>query len=209
MNALIIVDVQNDFLPGGALAVPDGDAVIPVINRIQSAFDLVVATQDWHPTNHASFAANQPGRTVGEVIQLDGIEQILWPVHCVQETEGSEFAANLDQSRWARDVRKGSDPRVDSYSGFFDNDHQSATGLGEYLQKRQPQRVFVVGLATDYCVRFTALDCKRLGWDTYLIRDACRAVNLSPGDEDRAIEAMTQVGINVVNSTVVAGRYVG
>ncbi|MEZ6119658.1 MAG: bifunctional nicotinamidase/pyrazinamidase [Pirellulaceae bacterium] len=200
MNTLIIVDVQNDFLSGGALAVPQGDAVIPVLNQMQPWFDKIIATQDWHPANHASFAANHPGRNVGDVIQLDGIEQILWPVHCVQGTPGSEFAAELDQSRWDRVFQKGTDMRIDSYSGFFDNDHRSATGLADYLRTIGAQRVFIAGLATDYCVKFTALDARQLGFETYLIRDACRAVNLQPNDEANAIAAMQAAGVRVVNA---------
>ena len=200
MNTLIIVDVQNDFLPGGALAVPQGDAVIPVLNQMQPWFDQIIATQDWHPPNHASFAANHPGRNVGDVIQLDGIEQILWPVHCVQDTPGSEFAAELDASRWDRVFQKGTEVRIDSYSGFFDNDHRSATGLADYLRTIGAKRIFVAGLATDYCVKFTALDAQQLGFETYLIQDACRAVNLQPNDEANAIAAMHSAGIRVVNA---------
>lgn len=200
MNTLIIVDVQNDFLPRGALAVPQGDAVIPVLNQLQPWFDVIIATQDWHPASHASFAANHPGRNVGDVIQLDGIEQILWPVHCVQDTPGSEFAAELDQSRWDRVFQKGTEVWIDSYSGFFDNDHRSATGLADYLRTIGAQRIFVAGLATDYCVKFTALDAQQLGLETYLIRDACRAVNLQPNDEANAIAAMQAAGVRVVNA---------
>jgi nicotinamidase/pyrazinamidase len=200
MNALILVDIQNDFLPGGALAVPCGDEVISVVNRLQPHFDLVVATQDWHPADHASFAANHPGRRVGEVIELDGLEQVLWPVHCVQGASGAELASELDRRRIAGVFRKGEDPCIDSYSGFFDNGHRRATGLGDYLREQGVDDIYVAGLATDYCVKFTALDGRQLGFNVYLIEDACRGVELNPGDIERAIEAMRNVGINVIQS---------
>src|SRR5881392_3594994 len=136
MKTLIIIDVQNDFVPGGALAVQDGNAVVPVINRLQPRFDHVVATQDWHPANHGSFAANHPGKKVGEVIDLNGLPQILWPVHCVQNTCGAEFHPALAVSHITRVFPKGTDPTTDSYSGFFDNGHRKSTGMGEWLKKQ-------------------------------------------------------------------------
>ena len=160
MKALIVVDVQNDFVPGGALAVPEGDRVVPLCNALANSFDLVVATQDWHPADHGSFAANHPGRKVGEVIDLQGLQQILWPVHCVQNTPGAQFVHGLDTSRFARIFQKGTDPAIDSYSGFFDNGHRRSTGLGDYLRSNNVTDVYVCGLATDYCVKFTALDDK-------------------------------------------------
>ena len=135
MRALILTDIQNDFLPGGALAVPQGDKVIPIGNRLQQSFDLVVATQDWHPANHGSFAANHPGKSFYDQIDLNGMPQILWPVHCVQHTRGAALAAALDQSRISRVFQKGIDPEIDSYSALFDNGHRRSTGLGEWLQK--------------------------------------------------------------------------
>ena len=200
MNSLILVDIQNDFLPGGALAVPDGDAVVPVANRVQPHFDLVVATQDWHPADHGSFATNHPGKNPAEVIELDGLDQILWPVHCVQNSPGAPFAAELHQDGWARVIHKGTDPRIDSYSGFFDNGHRKATGLGEFLKERGVSDVYVMGLATDYCVKFTALDARQLGFATTLIKDGCRAVNLQPDDDDSAIEEMRAAGVAVIDS---------
>src|SRR3954451_103947 len=146
MNALILVDLQNDFCPGGALAVREGDAIIPLINGLQSKFELILATQDWHPRNHASFAANHPGKNVGDVIDLHGLPQVLWPVHCVQNTPGADFAPALDRSRIARIFQKGTDPEIDSYSGFFDNGHRKSTGLGEWLTDRKVTRVHVCGL---------------------------------------------------------------
>jgi len=200
MNALILVDVQNDFCPGGALPVPEGDQVVPVINRLQARFDLVVATQDWHPADHGSFAANHPGKKAGEVIDLDGLPQILWPVHCVQQTPGAELHPELDKSRIARVFRKGVDPRVDSYSGFFDNGHRRSTGLDEYLKQQGVDEVHIAGLATDYCVKFTALDAVALGLRTFLLEDACRGVNLRPGDVERALDELRGHGVAVVRA---------
>ena len=200
MKTLVIVDVQHDFCPGGALPVAEGDAVVPVINRVQPKFDLVVATQDWHPADHASFAANHPGHQVGQVIALNGQPQVLWPVHCVQGTPGAELRSDLDTTRIARVFQKGTDRTVDSYSGFFDNDHKTATGLGDYLKEAEAKEIYIAGLATDYCVKFSALDARRLGFDTTLILDACRGVNLQPDDVDKAVEEMRAAGVKVVTS---------
>jgi len=200
MRALIIVDVQNDFLPGGALAVPNGDEVIPVANRVSAEFDLVIATQDWHPPDHGSFAANHPGKKPGDVIDLNGIEQILWPVHCVQNTPGAAFARALDTSRVERVFHKGTDASIDSYSTFFDNARRKATGLGDYLKQRGVRSIHILGLATDYCVKFSALDAVDLGFQTLVIEDGCRAVELRPGDAARAIEEMKAAGVAVVRS---------
>jgi nicotinamidase/pyrazinamidase len=195
MNALIIVDLQNDFVPGGALAVPEGDRIVPIINRLQPSFDLVVATQDWHPANHGSFAVNHPGRRVFDTIDLNGLPQVLWPVHCVQHTPGAELVNNLNRDRIAKVFQKGTDPAVDSYSGFHDNGHRHTTGLGDYLRSRNVAEVHVVGLATDYCVKFTALDAVAEGFRTHLIPEACRGVNVTPGNTDRAIEEVKQAGV--------------
>ena len=207
MRALVLVDIQNDFLPTGALPVARGDEVIPVANRLSARFELVVATQDWHPRDHGSFAANHQGRRPGEVIDLNGLPQVLWPVHCVQWTSGAELAPGLDVSRVARVFQKGVDPAIDSYSGFYDNAHRRATGLGEYLRQRGVSHLFVVGLATDYCVKFTALDAvQRYRLNTTLFPDACRGVNLKPGDVDAAIDAMRGAGVRVVRSDDVLGQ---
>ena len=200
MNAVILVDLQNDFVPGGALAVPDGDAVVEPANRVQPKFDLVVATQDWHPPNHGSFAANHPGKQPGDVIELDGLTQILWPVHCVQDSHGAALLDALHKHRIDRVFQKGTDPNLDSYSGFFDNGHRSSTGLGEYLKDRGVDDVYVLGLATDYCVKYTALDARRLGFPTFLIEDACRGVERQPGDVARAVDDMLAAGVAVVQS---------
>ena len=177
MNALIIVDVQNDFLPGGALAVKDGDLVIPIINGLQNNFDLVVATQDWHPDDHKSFASSHPGKKVFEEIILDGLPQVLWPNHCVQETSGAEFSSKLNTKKIEAIFRKGMDKNIDSYSGFFDNGKKKATGMGDYLKGRGVTAIYVTGLAADYCVNFTALDGLQLGFQSTIITDATRAID--------------------------------
>jgi len=199
-RALILVDIQNDFLPGGALAVPDGHAVIPVANAVQPHFDLIVATQDWHPPDHRSFAVHHPGRQCGEVVELAGLPQVLWPEHCVQGTPGAEFAAHLHRDRWTRVFVKGTDPQIDSYSGFFDNGRRQATGLRDYLRAQGVSRVYILGLATDYCVKHTSLDARALGFETHLITDGCRGVNLRPGDVERALAEMTSGGVIFVDS---------
>lgn len=200
MRALVLVDIQNDFLPGGALAVGDGDKVVPVANALSPRFDLVVATQDWHPADHRSFASNHDGRDVGEVIDLNGLPQVLWPNHCVQNTWGAEFAPELDTSRIARVFRKGVDPEIDSYSGFFDNGHRRSTGLGDWLREQGVEEVWVLGLATDYCVKFTALDARHLGFRTVVVEDGCRGVNLAPDDSEKALAALREDGVEVVRS---------
>lgn len=204
MKALILVDLQNDFCPGGALEVKEGDQVIPVANALMEKFDLVVATQDWHPANHGSFAANHPWRKPGQVIDLHGLPQVLWPIHCVQESFGAEFVQKLNASKINKVFVKGTDPEIDSYSGFFDNGHRKATGLGDFLKAQGVSKVYVLGLATDYCVKFTALDAIELGFETYLVEDGCRGVNLEPDDVDKAIEEMREKGIQILQSTEVS-----
>ena len=200
MNALILADIQNDFVAGGALAVPEGEQLVPLVNRLEPRFDVVVATQDWHPPDHGSFAANHPGKKPYDVIDLDGLQQVLWPVHCVADTHGAELHEALDRSRVRKVFQKGTDARVDSYSGFHDNARRRSTGLGEWLRGEGVTTIYVLGLATDYCVKFTALDGKTDGFDVYLIEDGCRAVELSPGDGDRAIDAMRAAGVTVIES---------
>jgi nicotinamidase/pyrazinamidase len=195
MNALILVDIQNDFLPGGPLAVPAGDEVIPAANRAQSLFDVVAATKDWHPPGHVSFAASHAGRKPGEVVQCEGVEQLLWPEHCVQNTPGAEFPRGLNVARSAKVFPKGTDPKIDSYSGFFDNGRRKATGLNDYLRQRGVSDVYVMGLATDYCVKHTALDACELGFRVFLLEDGCRAVNLSPDDAEQAVKEMQAAGV--------------
>lgn len=198
-TALLLIDLQYDFLPGGALAVAGGDEVIPVANQAatSSRYDLVVATQDWHPADHGSFASQYPGHEPGEFIDLDGLEQILWPDHCVQGSRGAELVAELAPEATARVVRKGTDPRIDSYSGFFDNARRKATELEAVLREAGIEAVHVLGLATDYCVKFTVLDALDLGFATTVITAGCRAVNLEPGDGERALAEMEQAGATI------------
>jgi nicotinamidase/pyrazinamidase len=205
VKALILVDLQNDFLAGGALSVPDGDAVLSIANQLAASFALVAATQDWHPANHGSFAANHPGRTVFEEIDLHGLPQTLWPVHCVQGTPGAALAPGLNQAAITRVFQKGTDPGIDSYSGFFDNGRRKSTGLGEWLRAKGVTEVYVCGLATDYCVKFTALDAVELGFHTHLVEDACRGVELRPGDIAKAIAQMKRAGVTVAQSRDVPG----
>ncbi len=199
-KALLLIDIQNDFLPGGALAVPEGNTIIDVVNELQQKFNLVIATQDYHPADHGSFAANHPGKKVGEVITLEGLTQILWPVHCVENTEGAAFARSLDVSRLNKVFKKGRDRLVDSYSGFFDNGKLKSTGLDDYLVKAGVDEVYIAGLATDYCVKFTAIDAFELGFQTYVIDDATRAVNLMPGDFEKSLQEMKDLGIQIIKS---------
>jgi nicotinamidase/pyrazinamidase len=199
-RALVIVDLQNDFLRGGALPVPCGDDVVDVINRVQERFDLVLATQDWHPRSHVSFADNHPGHKPGDVIEVDGLPQILWPVHCVEHTRGAALCGRLDAGRVARVFYKGIDPRVDSYSAFFDNAQRRATGLKDYLGEAGVRELFIAGLATDYCVRYSARDARRLGFDVCVILDACRGIDVRPGDTAEALEEVQRLGARLVAS---------
>jgi nicotinamidase/pyrazinamidase len=201
MNALILVDLQNDFLPGGALAVPHGNEVIPIANELQPRFDLVLATKDWHPPNHGSFAANHAGKKPGDRIILDGIEQILWPVHCVQDTHGAEFATAFNTSRIAHVFHKGTERNIDSYSTFFDNAHRRHTGLAHYLEKRGIKDIYLMGLALDYCVKYSTLDARHLGLNTYVIVDGCCGIELEPGDIARALDEMKRVGAVLLQSS--------
>ena len=174
MNTLIIVDVQNDFMPGGPLAIAAGDAIVPVINQMQGGFDLVVATQDWHPPEHKSFASNHPGRMPFEVIDLNGLEQTLWPDHCVQGTAGAELHPDLDMRRIEAIFRKGMDREIDSYSGFYDNGHRKSTGLTGYLREKGADDLHFCGLAADICVYYTLMDALQEGFQATLLIDAVR-----------------------------------
>ncbi len=199
MKAFLIIDVQNDFCQGGSLAVKDGEQVVPVINRLQEKFDLILATQDWHPREHGSFAS-MIGKPVYEKIKLSGLDQTLWPDHCVQGTNGAEFHPDLKKDKIEKVFKKGTDKNIDSYSGFFDNGHKKSTGLGDYLKSKGVSEVYIAGLATDYCVKYTALDSRSLGFETYVIEDACKAVNISPDDSVKALEEMKRVGVKLINS---------
>lgn len=197
MKALILVDIQNDFLPGGPLAVPGGDEIVSLANDLMEEFEIVVATQDWHPPDHGSFAANHSGKEVFESIELDGLPQTLWPVHCVRDTPGAEFAAELDVNRITRVFQKGTRPEVDSYSGFHDNGRRHRTGMAEWLKEQGVRHLTVCGLATDYCVKFTALDAVREGFQVTLALAASRGVDLTVGDVDKAVEEMRGAGIDI------------
>jgi nicotinamidase/pyrazinamidase len=200
MRALLLIDVQNDFMPFGSLPVAEGDAVVAVANTLVPRFELVVATQDWHPAGHASFASNHPGRAAGEVIEVAGLPQVLWPDHCVQNSAGASFHSGLDVSAIDHVVRKGTDCGIDSYSGFFDNNHAKDTGLAAYLRGRGVDEVWLVGLATDYCVKFTALDGRGEGFAVVVVEDGCRAVNLSRTDGRDALEEMRAAGCRIARS---------
>lgn len=207
MDALLLVDIQNDFLPGGALAVADGDAVVPVANRLMPHFAHVVASQDWHPPHHLSFAAEHAGFEPFQVTELDGLEQILWPTHCVQHSAGASFASALDVAGIDHVVQKGTDARIDSYSAFYDNGHRKATGLGTHLRERGVTRLVVAGLAADVCVKFSVLDALAEGFAVTLVDDGTRGVDMRPGDTDAAITAMRAAGAEIVDSgAVIAAR---
>jgi nicotinamidase/pyrazinamidase len=178
-DLLLVIDVQNDFCPGGALAVADGDAVVPVINRLAERFDHVVLTQDWHPAGHSSFATSHPGSAVFEAIDVPYGRQTLWPDHCVQDTLGAAFHPQLATDRAELIIRKGFRRTIDSYSAFYENDRRTPTGLAGYLRERGLRRIFLAGLATDFCVRYSAIDARRLGFTTVLIEAGCRAIDLA------------------------------
>lgn len=199
MKALLLIDIQNDFLPGGALAVPEGDQIIPVVNKLQEQFDLVVATQDWHPQQHKSFASNHNGKNVFERIELQGLEQVLWPDHCIQETDGAEFSKELRTNRIEAIFRKGTNPEIDSYSGFYDNGHLKSTGLADYLKGKQVTQLYLAGLAGDYCVYFSAKDAIQENFEVFMVEDAIRS--LSHDDFERVKEDITSKGGKVIQSS--------
>jgi nicotinamidase/pyrazinamidase len=194
MHALLLVDIQNDFLPGGALAVPGGDEIISIVNKLIPDFPIVVATQDWHPPDHGSFATNHPGAKIYDIIDLHGLPQTLWPAHCVQNTGGALFAPGLDTRRIDRVFPKGTDPQIDSYSGFHDNGRRGDTGLAAWLREMSVTELTICGLATDYCVKFTVLDALHHGFKVNIHLPACRGVNIHPEDCDQAIQQMQSRG---------------
>ena len=196
---LVVVDVQNDFMPGGALAVPRGDEVVPLINALAARFENVVLTQDWHPRGQVSFASSHPGKKPFETIRLDYGEQVLWPDHCVQGTPGAAFHKDLAVSHAQLVLRKGYHPDVDSYSAFLEADRRTSTGLAGYLRERNLKDLFFCGLATDFCVAWTALDARAAGFEATVIEDACRAIDLE-GSLARAWSDMTAAGVQRVDS---------
>lgn len=201
MKALVIIDVQNDFIPGGSLAVPEGDEVVEVINSIQDKFDLVVATQDWHPENHISFAANHKAKDVFDIIDVEGVAQTLWPVHCVQNTKGAAFHSDLETSKIEAIFRKGTNPNIDSYSGFYDNAHLKSTGLNGYLKAKGVDEVYFVGLAAEFCVFFSAKDAVDEGFTCYYIEDATKA--LSEEGFTQAKAQLRAMGVQIITSEMI------
>ena len=191
---LVVVDVQNDFIPGGALAVPQGDEVVPEINRLAARFDDVILTQDWHPRGHASFASSHPGKKPFETVELPYGSQVLWPDHCVQGTAGAAFHPDLNLTKAQLVIRKGHHRDIDSYSAFLEADRETTTGLAGYLKERGFRKLYVCGLATDFCVAWTALDARAAGFDTTVIEDACRAIDLD-GSLARAWTEMAAAGV--------------
>lgn len=198
MHALIIVDIQNDFVPGGALAVPGGDEIIPIVNELQDSFSLVVATQDWHPAHHKSFASSHPGKKVFEKVSLHGLDQVLWPDHCIQGTAGAALHKNFNLNKVEAIFRKGMDPDIDSYSGFYDNGYRKSTGLAGYLRERKVRKVYVVGLASDYCVFYTAKDAIKENFETYIIEDASRAINADAFNKTK--DEILSTGGQIINT---------
>ena len=191
MKALLVVDVQNDFCPGGALAVEHGNTIVEGINRVAQKFDIVVTTQDWHPQNHGSFASNHSGAKPFDLGTLSGRDQVLWPDHCVQNSHGAEFHPELQVS--SRNFVKGTNPEADSYSGFFDDDGTS-TGLDVYLKSKNVTQLYICGLATDFCVKFTGLDALKQGFETVVLEDLCKGVNMDPADSDKALNELHNAG---------------
>jgi nicotinamidase/pyrazinamidase len=198
-TALIVVDIQNDFCPGGALAVADGDAVVPLANRLMGQFETVVLTQDWHPADHASFAANNPGGEPFSMIEMPYGPQVLWPTHCVQGTEGAAFHAELETDRATLVVRKGFHSHIDSYSAFLENDHKTSTGLAGALRDRGIEEIVLVGLATDFCVHYSAIDAVSLGFGVTVLEDGCRAIDLD-GSLAAAKAEMAERGVTLTTS---------
>ena len=203
-DLLLVVDVQNDFCPGGALAVPDGDAVVPAINRLIPRFAHVVLTQDWHPPGHQSFASHHEGRAPMEVIEVGYGRQVLWPDHCVQGTPGADFHPDLDTHSAELVIRKGFRPDIDSYSAFRENDHATPTGLAGYLRERGFERLYLAGLATDFCVAWSALDARRNGFAAVVVEDACRGIDVD-GSLGAAMRDMTAAGVEIVTSEAFGG----
>jgi nicotinamidase/pyrazinamidase len=200
-KALIITDIQNDFCPGGALAVPEGDEIIPTINELSKKFEKIIATQDWHPENHVSFAVNHPNKNEYDVIEYKGIEQVLWPKHCVPGTKGAKFHPDLDTKNVNLILRKGNNPEIDSYSAFKENDKKTLTGLEGYLRNCGIKRTYFTGLALDYCVFYSALDSNELGFETYVIIDATKGIDSPEGNTDKSLSKMKKEGIKIIKSS--------
>jgi len=198
MKTLVIIDMQNDFIPGGSLAVPEGDQIVGSINKLQEEFDLVIATQDWHPRDHSSFAANHPGKNEFEKIELHGQEQVLWPVHCVQNSDGAKFHPDLKSTKIETIFRKGTSKEIDSYSGFYDNAHLKSTGLAGYLKEKGADELYFCGLAAEYCVYFSVMDALKEGFSATLIEDATRPLDVE--DFQQAKENILKAGGKIIKS---------
>ena len=198
-GVLIVVDVQNDFCPGGALAVPRGDEIIPIVNRLTARFRNVVLTQDWHPSGHSSFASSHPGKKPFETVTAFYGPQVLWPDHCVQGTKGAAFHDSLDVPHAALIVRKGIHSAIDSYSTFYENDRKTPTGLTGYLRERGLTRLFIAGLAFDFCVRYSAEDARRQGFDAFVVKDACRGIDLD-GSVAATHTSLSALGVPCINA---------
>ncbi|HEY5259955.1 MAG TPA: bifunctional nicotinamidase/pyrazinamidase [Rhabdochlamydiaceae bacterium] len=198
MKALLILGMQNDFMPGGALSVPDAESLIPLINALIPKFSLVIAVQDWHPADHVSFASNHLGKHPGEIVMVKGHEQALWPPHCVQDTHGAALVDGLHKDKIERVFYKGTDAEVGSYSAFFDNARENGTGLGDYLLERQVKELTIVGVGTEYSVLYSAWDATDLGFSVIVIKSACRGINLKPRDVENAYLAMKAKGASVI-----------
>ncbi len=192
--------MQNDFMPNGALGVVGGDRLIPLINKLIPRFDVVVAVQDWHPQNHISFALNHPGKKIGDLIEVAGYSQALWPVHCVQHSHGAELVEMLNKKEINAQFHKGTDPKIDSYSAFFDNARLRSTGLEDYLRKHRVSDIYFAGLATDYCVLYSTFDAVDLGFSTYVIIDACVGIDVKKGDVEKSLQVITAIGAKVITS---------
>jgi nicotinamidase/pyrazinamidase len=200
MKALILIDLQNDFFPWGALPVKNGDKILPVIQSLLKLdWDLVIASKDWHPPGHGSFASTHKKKP-GDKIVLDGLEQILWPDHCVQGTQGAEFAKGWQAENVNKIIYKGTNKEIDSYSAFYDNAHKRSTGLNDFLTEKKVNQVYLAGLATDYCVKYSTLDACSLGFDTFVIEDACKGVELREGDVAKAVAEMKDAGAVIIRS---------
>lgn len=204
-TALVVIDVQNDFIPGGRLAVPGGDEIVPLINQLGRSFRHVILAQDWHPAGHASFASSHPGKQPFDIIPLPYGEQQLWPDHCVQGSDGAALHPALNLTHAQLIIRKGCNPYIDSYSAFMEADRQTPTGLTGYLKERGIDTVYMVGLALDFCVMFSALDARLAGFNAFVVLDACRGIDID-GSMDTAIRRMQEAGVELIQSTAIAGR---
>lgn len=207
MTALLLVDLQNDFMPGGALPAKKGKEILQAINRLLAGkFDFIVASKDWHPKQHGSFAATH-GKQPAEKILLEGVEQILWPTHCVQGSAGADFAQGWDSSKVQAIVYKGIEEKIDSYSAFFDNALLRSTGLFDLLKEKKIRRIYIAGLTTDYCIKYSVLDALQLGFEVYVVTDACGAVNINADDDKKAFIEMEQAGAHLTDSIQAAEKF--